>query len=163
MIYLPRLAKNMATRLFRKALLVSNTKHIVYSRHQGSERHLTRFSSSLSQSRNFENLLSETEKVVGYPTSLLRCLLSDEISSVLVHSKTLLGSRHPLVKTAKCLVYDGNEGFEAIGLVVLLMSRAGEPLIGKCPLLDQDPISGIQRDQRKLAEVAEMIKTGNKV
>ena len=153
----------MAIRLFRKALFVSNAKRIVNSRRQGSKRHLTRFSSSISEPRNFEDLLSETEKVVGYPTSPLRCLLSDEISSALVHSKKLLGSRHPLVKTAKRLLYDGNEGFEAIGLVVLLMSRAGEPLIGKRPPLDQDPIGGIQRNQRKLAEVAEMIKTGNKL
>ncbi len=107
-----------------------------------------------------ENLASEAEKVVGYQTSLLRCLLSDEISSVLLHSKKLVGSRHPLLKTARSLVYDGAEGFEAVGLIVLLMSRCGEGLMTEGAPLGQEPVSGIQRKQRKLAEVAEMINTG---
>jgi decaprenyl-diphosphate synthase subunit 2 len=107
-----------------------------------------------------ENLASEAEKVVGYQASLLRCLLSDEISSVVVQSKKLVGSRHPLLKTARRLVYDGAEGFDAVGLIVLLMSRCGEGLVTEAPPLGQQLVSGIQKKQRKLAEVAELINTG---
>ena len=107
-----------------------------------------------------ENLASEAEKVVGYQTSLVRCLLSDEISSVLVHSKKLVGSRHPLLKTARSLLYDGAESFEAVGLIVLLMSGCGEGVMTEGAPLGQQPVSGIQQKQRKLAEVAEMINTG---
>jgi decaprenyl-diphosphate synthase subunit 2 len=107
-----------------------------------------------------ENLALEAEKVVGYQTSLVRCLLSDEISSVLVHSKKLVGSRHPLLKTARSLLYDGAEGFEAVGLIVLLMSQCGEGLMTEGAPLGQQHVSGIQQKQRKLAEVSEMINTG---
>lgn len=46
---------------------------------------------------------SAAEKIVGYPTSFLslRWLLSDEISNVAVHLRKLVGSNHPLLKTAK--------------------------------------------------------------
>ena len=47
--------------------------------------------------------LSEAEKIVGYQTSYLslRYLLSDEITNLAVHMRKLVGSSHPLVKTAK--------------------------------------------------------------
>lgn len=47
--------------------------------------------------------LNEAEKVVGYPTSFLnlRWLLSDEIANVGVHIRKLLGTKHPLLDTAK--------------------------------------------------------------
>ena len=126
-----------------------------------SKRFQRYFSPSVFEPPKLDSLLNEAEKVVGYPTSLLRCLLSDEISNVLVHSKKLVGSRHPLVKTARRLVYDGQEGFEAVGLIVLLMSRTGEPLMEERAPLGHEPVSGVHRSQRKLAEVAEMINTGS--
>ena len=45
----------------------------------------------------------EAEQIVGYPTSFLnlRYLLSDEISNVVGHLRKLVGTRHPLLKTAR--------------------------------------------------------------
>lgn len=47
--------------------------------------------------------VSEAEKIVGYPTSFLslRWLLSDEIANVALHLQKLVGSNHPILKTAK--------------------------------------------------------------
>lgn len=47
--------------------------------------------------------ISEAEKIVGYPTSFLslRWLLSDEVANVAMHLRKLVGSNHPLLKTAK--------------------------------------------------------------
>lgn len=47
--------------------------------------------------------VSEAEKVVGYPTSFmsLRCLLSDELSNVAMQMHKLVGTGHPLLKTAR--------------------------------------------------------------
>ena len=47
--------------------------------------------------------VSEAEKIVGYPTSFmsLRCLLSDEFSNVAMHMRKLVGTKHPLLKTAR--------------------------------------------------------------
>ena len=47
--------------------------------------------------------VSEAEKIVGYPTSFmsLRCLLSDELSNVALQMHKLVGTGHPLLKTAR--------------------------------------------------------------
>lgn len=47
--------------------------------------------------------MSNAEKVVGYPTSFmsLRCLLSDELSNVALQMRKLVGTNHPLLKTAR--------------------------------------------------------------
>lgn len=52
---------------------------------------------------DFNRAVSEAEKIVGYPTSFLslRWLLSDEIANVALHLRKLVGSNHPLLKTAK--------------------------------------------------------------
>ena len=46
---------------------------------------------------------SDAEKIVGYPTSFmsLRCLLSDEFSNIALQLRKLVGTKHPLLKTAK--------------------------------------------------------------
>lgn len=159
----------MAAQVFKKILSTEllakeNSLRVRFINHFKSGGKRISFASrklnSSSEVSNLETLASEAEKVVGYQTSLLRCLLSDEISSVLVHSKKLAGSRHPLLKTARRMVYDGAEAFDAVGLIVLLMSRSGEGLMTEGHPLGQEPVSGIQRKQRKLAEVAEMINTG---
>jgi decaprenyl-diphosphate synthase subunit 2 len=55
------------------------------------------------QKHDFNRAVSEAEKIVGYPTSFLslRWLLSDEIANVALHLRKLVGSNHPLLKTAK--------------------------------------------------------------
>lgn len=56
-----------------------------------------------NQRPDWNRAVSEAEKVVGYPTSFLslRWLLSDEIANVALHLRKLVGSNHPLLKTAK--------------------------------------------------------------
>lgn len=61
----------------------------------------------LSRSKNNNSdwniVMSEAEKTVGYPTSFLnlRWLLSDEIANVAFHLTKLMGTNHPLLQTAK--------------------------------------------------------------
>lgn len=52
---------------------------------------------------DWNRAVSEAEKIVGYPTSYLslRWVLSDEIANVALHLRKLVGSSHPLLKTAK--------------------------------------------------------------
>ncbi|XP_072408712.1 all trans-polyprenyl-diphosphate synthase PDSS2 isoform X2 [Chiloscyllium punctatum] len=51
---------------------------------------------------SWTKVVSEAEKIVGYPTSFmsLRCLLSDELSNIALHVRKLVGTRHPLISTA---------------------------------------------------------------
>lgn len=58
---------------------------------------------SSNQKPDWNRAVSEAEKIVGYPTSFLslRWLLSDEIANVALHLRKLVGSNHPLLKTAK--------------------------------------------------------------
>ena len=55
------------------------------------------------QATEWNKAVSDAEKLVGYPTSLmgLRCLLSDEISNVAIQMRKLVGSKHPLLQTAR--------------------------------------------------------------
>ena len=63
------------------------------------------FASWLSSSKvnDWNKAVSEAEKIVGYPTSFmsLRCLLSDELSNVALQMRRLVGTKHPLLKTAR--------------------------------------------------------------
>lgn len=56
-----------------------------------------------NQKSDWIRAVNEAEKVVGYPTSFLnlRWLLSDEIANIALHLRKLIGSSHPLLKTAK--------------------------------------------------------------
>lgn len=56
-----------------------------------------------SSKPDWNRAVSEAEKIVGYPTSFLslRWVLSDEIANVALHLRKLVGSNHPLLKTAK--------------------------------------------------------------
>lgn len=51
--------------------------------------------------------INEAEKVVGYPTSFLslRWVLNDEVANVALHIRKLLGTNHPLLKTARYLIH----------------------------------------------------------
>ena len=48
-------------------------------------------------------VVKEAERAVGYPTSFLslRWILNDEIANIASHIRKLLGTNHPLLKTAK--------------------------------------------------------------
>ncbi|KAK9411464.1 decaprenyl-diphosphate synthase subunit 2 [Crotalus adamanteus] len=66
-------------------------------------------SPSLSSASYWSKVVSEAEKIVGYPTSFmsLRCLLSDELSNIAMQLRKLVGTNHPLLNTArrKCLSF----------------------------------------------------------
>uniref|UniRef100_A0A8C8MIC2 Decaprenyl-diphosphate synthase subunit 2 n=1 Tax=Oncorhynchus tshawytscha TaxID=74940 RepID=A0A8C8MIC2_ONCTS len=109
---------------------------------------------------NFNKVVSDAEKIVGYPTSFvsLRCLLSDELSNVAMHVRKLVGTKHPLLSTARGLIYDSRNNLRMRGLVVLLMSKAAGPSQHTASdHLPQDMVSGIY--PRNLAEVTELIHT----
>lgn len=115
---------------------------------------------------NWNKVVSDAEKIVGYPTSFmsLRCLLSDELSNVAMHVRKLVGTKHPLLNTARGFVYDSRNNLQMRGLVVLLLSKAAGPCSSaSCSsspnLLPQDMVSGIYPSQRNLAEITELIHT----
>lgn len=56
-----------------------------------------------SKPNEWNKVVSDAEKIVGYPTSFLslRCLLSDELANVALQMRRLVGTRHPLLQTAK--------------------------------------------------------------
>ncbi|KAK3932851.1 Decaprenyl-diphosphate synthase subunit 2 [Frankliniella fusca] len=112
---------------------------------------------------DWNKAVSEAEKIVGYPTSFLslRWLLSDEIANVALHLRKLVGSNHPLLKTAKGLLYNGKNNMQAWGLIVLLLSKAaGHHNVNE---MEEDKAAGVLYSQRALAEVTEMIRTSHLV
>ncbi|KAM4542104.1 all trans-polyprenyl-diphosphate synthase PDSS2 [Odontesthes bonariensis] len=123
------------------------------------QRTLSLFSSSGSS--DWSKVVSDAEKIVGYPTSFmsLRCLLSDELSNVAMHVRKLVGTQHPLLNTARGFVYDSKNNLQMRGLIVLLLSKAAGPSHVASELLANDMVSGIYPSQRNLAEITELIHT----
>ncbi|XP_061479501.1 all trans-polyprenyl-diphosphate synthase PDSS2 isoform X1 [Rhineura floridana] len=119
------------------------------------------FAGSPSSASHWSKLVSEAEKIVGYPTSFmsLRCLLSDELSNIAMQVRKLVGTKHPLLNTARGFVYDSRDNLQIRGLVVLLLSKAAGPSITAETSLQNDMISGIYSSQRSLAEITELIHT----
>lgn len=109
---------------------------------------------------HWNQVVSEAEKIVGYPTSFmsLRCLLSDELSNIAMQVRKLVGTQHPLLTTARGLVHDSRHNLQLRGLVVLLISKAAGPS-GVNTLQNYDTVSGIYSCQRSLAEITELIHT----
>ncbi|XP_067841077.1 decaprenyl-diphosphate synthase subunit 2 isoform X2 [Heptranchias perlo] len=116
---------------------------------------------SSSSPSSWAKVVSEAEKIVGYPTSFmsLRCLLSDELSNIALQVRKLVGTKHPLISTARGFVYDSKNNLQLRGLVVLLMSKAAGPSKTADPPLEGDLVSGIYSSQRNLAEITELIHT----
>ncbi|XP_067099613.1 decaprenyl-diphosphate synthase subunit 2 [Osmerus mordax] len=126
---------------------------------QHGKRNISLFSNTSPS--NWNKVVSDAEKIVGYPTSFmsLRCLLSDELSNVAMHVRKLVGTKHPLLNTARGFVYDSRNNLQMRGLVVLLLSKAAGPCHQSSDLLAQDMVSGIYPSQRNLAEITELIHT----
>ncbi|XP_053979701.1 all trans-polyprenyl-diphosphate synthase PDSS2 [Hylaeus volcanicus] len=116
-----------------------------------------------NQKPDWNRAVSEAEKIVGYPTSFLslRWLLSDEIANVALHLRKLVGSNHPLLKTAKGIIFNGRNNMQAWGLIVLLISKAAGHL--NVDDMEEDKAAGVLHSQRALAEVTEMIRTSHLV
>ncbi|XP_055981067.1 all trans-polyprenyl-diphosphate synthase PDSS2 [Sorex fumeus] len=110
---------------------------------------------------HWNQVVSEAEKIVGYPTSFmsLRCLLSDELSNIAMQVRKLVGTRHPLLTTARGLVQDSRNNLQLRGLVVLLISKAAGPSSVDVSCQNYDMVSGIYSCQRSLAEITELIHT----
>lgn len=55
------------------------------------------------KTHDWNRAVSDAEKIVGYPTTYfsLKCLLSDEFTNVAMHLRKLVGTNHPILKTAK--------------------------------------------------------------
>lgn len=123
-----------------------------------------KFATKQVPKHDWNRAVSEAERIVGYPTSFLslRWLLSDEIANVALHLRKLVGSNHPLLKTAKHLLYNGKNTMQAWGLIVLLISKAAghAPTI---PDMEQDKSAGVLHSQRALAEITEMIRISHLV
>ncbi|XP_066469236.1 all trans-polyprenyl-diphosphate synthase PDSS2 [Tiliqua scincoides] len=119
------------------------------------------FSGSPSPASHWSKVVSEAEKIVGYPTSFmsLRCLLSDELSNIAMQVRKLVGTKHPLLSTARGFVYDSRNNLQMRGLVVLLISKAAGPSTTAENSHQKDMISGIYSSQRSLAEITELIHT----
>ncbi|XP_057381457.1 all trans-polyprenyl-diphosphate synthase PDSS2-like [Daphnia carinata] len=111
------------------------------------------FASTQVHQTSWVQAVSNAEKVVGFPTSLLslRSVANDEISNIAVYLKKLIGTGHPLIATAKNLVYSKDKTHQTRGLLVLLMSKAAKKESG------QD----ILPQQRTLAEITELVYTAH--
>merc|ERR1719239_1753304 len=117
---------------------------------------------SFTKRNQWNKAVSEAEKLVGYPTSLLsvRALLDNDFANIAVHLRKLIGSDHPVLRTAKRLIYHGKNKMQVRGLVVLLLSRA----VGAGNSSEViDPGTGVLETQRKLAEIVEMIHTAQSI
>lgn len=119
------------------------------------------YSTVPQQKPDWNRAVSDAEKIVGYPTSYLtlRSLLSDEMSNIAIHMRKLVGSSHPLLKTAKRLIYNGRNNMQTRGLIVLLISKAAGHLNPE--ELEKDQPAGVSLGQRSLAEITEMIHTAH--
>uniref|UniRef100_A0A8C2KUQ9 Prenyl (decaprenyl) diphosphate synthase, subunit 2 n=1 Tax=Cyprinus carpio TaxID=7962 RepID=A0A8C2KUQ9_CYPCA len=106
-------------------------------------RHLSIFANPSPS--NWTKVVSDAEKIVGYPTSFMsfRCLLSDELSNVAMHVKKLVGTKHPLLNTARGFVYDSRNNLQMRGLIIMLMSKAAGPCPSNSDLICDSMVSGI--------------------
>ncbi|XP_054707797.1 all trans-polyprenyl-diphosphate synthase PDSS2-like [Uloborus diversus] len=118
--------------------------------------------SPAAKTHDWNRAVSDAEKIVGYPTSYfsLKCLLSDEFTNIAMHLRKLVGTNHPILKTAKRLVYHGRTNMQTRGLIVLLLSKAAGHA-ATCSDISSVGASGVTGRQQTLAEITEMIHTAH--
>nr|XP_026695230.1 decaprenyl-diphosphate synthase subunit 2-like [Ciona intestinalis] len=99
---------------------------------------------------------TDAERIVGFPTSFLslRALLSDELSAVALHLRKLVRTKHPLLKTARGILFDSKHNVQTRGLIVLLFAKSIAQ--HKSASLN---LNEIYNSQRTLAELTELIHT----
>lgn len=92
------LCKSQKTFQIKRTICISACDRFYFSNINQAEHKV-----AVSQKTDWNKTMSEAEKIVGYPTSFLslRWLLSDEIANVALHLRKLVGSNHPVLKTAK--------------------------------------------------------------
>ncbi|XP_034833961.1 all trans-polyprenyl-diphosphate synthase PDSS2-like [Maniola hyperantus] len=105
----------------------------------------------------WSKVIREAEKIVGYPTSFmnLRWLLSDEFANLAMHLRKIVDSNHPIMKTAKTVLYNEQNNLQPWGLIILLLSKAISPSTYSLEA------TTVTEKQRMLAELTEMIRTGH--
>ncbi|XP_039254979.2 all trans-polyprenyl-diphosphate synthase PDSS2-like [Styela clava] len=120
-------------------------------------REISVFSTSQPNGTNhaWHKAVSEAEKIVGFPTSFLslRALLSDEFGGLALHLRKLISTKHPLLNTARGIMFDSKNYLQTRGLVVLLISKAA----GITDIESDFTSTEIYEKQRALAEVTELI------
>ncbi|CAL1272438.1 unnamed protein product [Larinioides sclopetarius] len=118
--------------------------------------------SASSKTHDWNRAVLDGEKLVGHPTTFfsLRCLLSEEFTSVAMNLRRLVGTDHPILKTAKRLVYHGRTNMQTRGLVVLLLSKAAGHT-SSCTDINSVGEAGVTTRQQTLAEITEMIHTAH--
>ena len=96
----------------------------------------------------WQKLINRSEKIVGYPSSLIniRYLLSDEIAFVASHIRKLVDTNHPLLKITKSLIGGTHSVSQLSGLLVLLISKTFN-----------DPTLSINSNQHSMAEIVETV------
>ncbi|KAJ8723670.1 hypothetical protein PYW07_007650 [Mythimna separata] len=125
------------------------------------------YSSGLGLGRQEEidwrDVITEAEQIVGYPTSFLnlRWLFNDEIASTAIHLRKLVGSNHPVLKSAKNLLVGSKSNLQSVGLIILLTSKAAG--FDSLEFTRDHYDSGVLHSQRALAEIVEMKRTGHMI
>ena len=114
----------------------------------------------LPKQHEWNRAIASAERLVGFPTSAyhLKTLFSED-ANVTEHVRKLMGSDHPVLKSFKRLIIQGGQNnVQVRGLMMLLMAKS---LNLKSPqALNSDELdesTGILIQQRKLAEIVEMI------
>ncbi|KAJ0173460.1 hypothetical protein K1T71_010609 [Dendrolimus kikuchii] len=110
---------------------------------------------------DWRNVVTEAEQIVGYPTSFLnlRWLFNDEIANTAIHLRKLVGTNHPLLKSAKNLLIGSKSNLQSVGLIILLVSKAAG--FNTLDYTRDHYDSGVLHGQRALAEIVEMKRTGH--
>ncbi|CAH0556611.1 unnamed protein product [Brassicogethes aeneus] len=121
---------------------------------------INKFYSIKTNIKNYGQVISDAEKVVGVPTSFLslRCLMNDEVADIANHMRKLMGTGHPLINTAKDLIME-KDTMPKWGLIILLLSKCQQ--INIRLEIQPDLTEGILPQQRTLAEVTEMVRISN--
>ena len=87
--------------------LIRGASPPVYCLSSQTERCVHSLPASFIKKNSWNRAVSDAEKLVGYPTSLMsvRALMDDDFANIAVHMRKLIGSEHPVLHTVKRLVY----------------------------------------------------------
>lgn len=126
-------------------------------------------SSNHLNNKEWTKILTNAEKIVGYPTSFLnlRYLVSDEVANFANLLRQLMKTKHPLINMVRKFIMasggdsDSKRSLQINGIIILLIAKAaGMPKFND-HLLESDFSEGIHQSQRSLAEITEMIHMGS--
>ncbi|VVD04381.1 unnamed protein product [Leptidea sinapis] len=142
-----------------KVLRVANNQLSRFGK--GYKRRCSIWSQGYKDEFDWQDVITEAEQIVGYPTSFLnlRWLFNDEIANTAIHLRKLVGTNHPLLKTAKNILIGSKSNLQSVGLIILLVSKAAG--FDSQNYTGEHHDSGVLHAQRALAEIVEMKRTGH--